>query len=85
MSEEGPAVCCCCPLLDQCVHTLLLQVQNAKQTNSGLKLSLEASLEELRLPEVGRLSASACAALLLCLGLLSQDSWDPLCPPLKAV
>lgn len=38
---------------DSGVYLLLLQVQNAKQMNSGLKHALEASLEEFRLPEVG--------------------------------
>lgn len=40
------------PLLDQWFHTLVFQVQNAKQMNSGLKHALEASVEEFRLPEV---------------------------------
>lgn len=35
-------------------HSLPVQVQNSKQMNSGLKHTLEASLEEFRLPEVGR-------------------------------
>lgn len=43
-------------------HTLLLQVQNAKQTNSGMKHALEASLEEFRLPEVGRQDGGEAAA-----------------------
>lgn len=43
--------------MDQAFHLLLLQVQNAKQMNSGLKHALEASLEEFRLPEVGSPSA----------------------------
>lgn len=44
-------------------NTLLLQVQNAKQMNSGLKHALEASLEEFRLPEVGHTWAGAWASL----------------------
>lgn len=45
-------------VLGGCSHVLLLQVQNAKQTNSGLKHALEAGLEEFRLPEVGLLLGS---------------------------
>lgn len=37
-------------------------MQNAKQTNSGLKHALEASLEEFRLPEVGRQDGNEAAA-----------------------
>lgn len=33
---------------------VVLQVQNAKQMNSGLKHALETSLEDFRLPEVQR-------------------------------
>lgn len=40
------------PPAGQCLHTVVFQVQNAKQMNSGLKHALEASVEEFRLPEV---------------------------------
>lgn len=46
----------CCPLLGGYSHAVVVQVQNAKQTNSGLKHALEPSLEEFRLPEVRRWS-----------------------------
>lgn len=44
-----------CPLVvtpDECLCRLLLQVQNAKQMNSGLKHVVESGIEEFRLPEV---------------------------------
>lgn len=44
------------------LHTLPLQVQNSKQMNSGLKHTLEASVEEFRLPEVGRPAGSGSHA-----------------------